>query len=140
MLRTIISLDRDSDLLATRAETLQNAGYVVLSACDPEDALRLLANQQAFGLVILGQMFAEHVTEWLAMMLYRTSAIPVVLMHSGEANRSIRADAYVNVTDGPEALLAAVESIFSDNPRHGCAITAVKKLDAGRFSGACTRW
>ena len=49
--------------------------------------MQLLAGQRTFGLVILGQLFSEQATEWLARLLHRTSAIPVALMYSGEANR-----------------------------------------------------
>jgi hypothetical protein len=45
----------------SRAITLQNAGYIVVSATDPEEALRLLASEQTSGLAILGQVFSGEV-------------------------------------------------------------------------------
>jgi len=108
----IISIDDNGDILAARAAALQEAGYVVLSACGADEALRLLANQRNFDLLILGQAFPQAVTEWLASLLKRTSGIPVVVIVSGDSDHEIRADGYVNVTEGVEVLVSTADSVL----------------------------
>jgi len=62
--------------------------------------------------VILGQAFSEAVTEWLASVFYRTSGIPAIVVFSGEANHNIRADGYVNVSEGVEVLVRKAGSVL----------------------------
>lgn len=83
------------------------------------------ASQQAFDLVILAQEFVNEMTEWRARLLHRPPAIPVVVMQTGPANRNIRADGYVNVADGPEALLTAVMSILAQELRQAVGLRHV---------------
>jgi hypothetical protein len=93
-----------------RAEILQNAGYAVLSASDIETALNLLAVQDCFVVIVLGEMFSAQVMKWLAEMMRKALIVPLVLVHSGGENREIPADAYVEAKAGPEAILKAVSA------------------------------
>ena len=99
----------DHDKSTSWKVALERAGYSVLKATTPSSALAFLTSQNV-DLVILGRIFPVVVMQWLIDMLRKTGT-PVIAIYSGNPDPVLKATAYVNVADGPSALLSIVQSI-----------------------------
>lgn len=115
--RTILCIDNEATLLATRELVLESAGYCVVTS-NSRDALKNFVAHRVDA-VILHIAKSESEVDSLAARLKRANPlIPIVLLTALDfVSDSLRlsVDATVCSGDGPVALLYALKVLFNDN-------------------------
>jgi hypothetical protein len=113
---TVLSVSRDTGLLLRRKDFLGMHGFRVLSPRSPDQA-PLLAMQQPVDAVVIGHSLERASRAALVEAIRRSSPKCVILFvyTSAETQDEPLADASLDVTNGPEPLLAELQERL---PRH----------------------
>jgi CheY-like chemotaxis protein len=115
--RPILVVDDDADIRSTVADILGDAGYAVAAAANGREALELLKNAPAPGLILLDLMMPE-LDGWgfmaaLQQELPDLAKVPVVIFsahgEAGVAASSLEVVGFVKKPIRLDDLLAAVE-------------------------------
>jgi len=105
---TVISVGTDDQLLSLREAVLRNAGFQVLTACDPGEALRH-AGRNSAAVLLLCYSLPLTVRQELAEQFRRHSPSGRIVAITNEPQKRppIEADAFLYGIEGPEALIRA---------------------------------
>jgi DNA-binding response OmpR family regulator len=115
--KTILCVDSEPTLLATRELVLESAGYVVVTS-DPRNALTLFVAHRVDAVVLhVGSTETEVAS--LAARLKRTNPIVPILLLTAfnfvSESLQLHIDASVCSGDGPVAMLYALKALLNDN-------------------------
>ncbi len=106
---TILVISRNPRLLALRSDALGLAGYAVAAPSEPRDAV-LLASKQSFDAIIIGHSVERDAREGLIHTLRDLHPnVPIVFVYENQKVEEPLADASVDVTHGPTALLDTLD-------------------------------
>ena len=116
MATRILSIAYDVSLSRTRRLLLENEGYVVTSATEFDEAVRL-CRTESFDLVVVGHCFPdERQQQHLITELRSVCSTPLLALRCWEGPGQ-GADVYAYVADGPAALIAAVKKMLARNAK-----------------------
>ena len=110
---TVLCIGSDAGILEIKKALLEPRGYIVLTAPDGETGVAI-SRKQSVDVTVLGfNMAGMDSYKAAAILMKEQPTVPVVIC-SGSADdlpESLKwfADALVSKSDGPEALLAAIE-------------------------------
>lgn len=110
---TVLCIGGDAGILEIKKALLEPRGYVVLTACDAATGVAITRKHSVDITVLDFNMAGMDGYKAAAILMKEQPAVPVVIC-SGSADdlpESLKwfADALVSKSDGPEALLAAIE-------------------------------
>ena len=106
----ILSVSRNVRLLITRNDALAIAGFSVVSPRNPLEAPLILA-QQHMDAVVIGHSVEPLVRKQLINSIRKISAtIPILFVYTvPQTTGEPMADISIDVTQGPQALIAAMQ-------------------------------
>lgn len=116
MSRTVLSVSQHSATQITRNLILERAGYGVLSAGDPREAVSLFQQNEVHA-VILGDSISPEKRQELGSSLKRLKPdIPIVMVCRITDSRALRemADEQVEALADPQLLLEALARVLRD--------------------------
>ena len=106
----LLSVCRESGILFTRNQVLQQAGYTVVAAVEIQDALAAMERER-FDLVIIGHLY-ETAEKNLIATEARRAGFKVLCMHSGLNPPDVdAATAFIHNLERPERLLATIAAL-----------------------------
>jgi DNA-binding response OmpR family regulator len=112
----ILSTSADPRLGALRADVLRSAGYEVVFPKDHADTLHAIATHP-FDVLILGHSISTQSAKDYAEAFRARNADGKVLVVYQSALVAVRADAAIRSIEGPEALIAIIESLCGRDRR-----------------------
>ncbi len=106
----ILSVSRNVRLLITRNDALAIAGYSVVSPRDPSEAPLIIA-QQHIDAVIIGHSVEPAMRKRLIRDIRKFKpSMPILFVYTApQTTGEPLADVSINVTKGPQALIAAMQ-------------------------------
>jgi DNA-binding response OmpR family regulator len=108
----ILSISRNSRLLATRNDALAMAGYSVASPKDPLDAIAQFARSR-FDAVIIGHSVEIDLRMDLIEGLHELrSKVPILFAHAAGTESEPLADVTVDTADDPFAIIVALDKLL----------------------------
>jgi DNA-binding NtrC family response regulator len=109
----ILSVSRNVNLLLSRNDALAMAGFTVVSPRTPEEA-PLLAAERDVDAVIIGHSVEQGTRERIvaAVRHVRPASLVVFVYAFPDTKGDPTADLSIDVTDGPEKLIAALQERF----------------------------
>ena len=109
---TVLMLGRNLELALYRAEVLRNAGHTVRIPKNKLEALEII-NSSAFDVAIISYTLSSKSVEELAELLRQKAPQTAVISIAAEGweDRLIEPDETVLASDGPQALVAALQRI-----------------------------
>ena len=111
----ILSVSRNISLLLNRNDALAIAGFRVVSPRQPEDSLMMLEQQKVDAVVIGHSVVAPQRQELIQDIRAGWPKIPIFFVYAAPDNEGEPlADRSIDVTSGPQRLIAAIQQILSE--------------------------
>jgi CheY-like chemotaxis protein len=112
----VLIVGRQRELALYRAEFLRQAGFIVLTAQDVHDAIRIL-QRAAFDALVLSYTLPGGDVQYLAAAAhdYCAECAVVVISNSSTVDERVNADALVMSDEGPMGLISALKQVLAGN-------------------------
>jgi DNA-binding response OmpR family regulator len=109
----LLAIGSDPSVLATRADVLKQAGYLVSIASSESSACHIL-DQANFDLVIVCHTFSPSDRRRVVEAARRSNSRPRVISINRGPETEMAADATIHSLDGPDALLRSVAEVLGE--------------------------